>query len=352
MMRFKHALNLKGLLQGALLGALAYTGAAQAELPAALQGTAKKVALVRYISQGDFFEAYLAGVKAQAAALGFELQVLDARQDAARHRDMIDQAINSGVDGIILQHGFTDSVKDKAEEAVKAGIKVVAFDVDAQNEAIPQIEQSDFELARLTLSQAMKDNGESMNVGYVYVPGFPPLERRDEIFSQFKTMHSGIKEVARFGTVNNPIANSVADQAAAVLRAHPDINVIFAPFDEFAKGAKIALEEAGIADAIKIYSADVSTADIQAMREPGSPWVATAATNPTVVGEVSVRALAMLLAGESVEHKLVVPPTLITQQELNDKDINNMQDLQSKLPSFAHADVAMPAWMPAPKLAN
>ena len=43
-----------------------------------------------------------------------------------------------------------------------------------------------------------------------------------------------------------------------------------------------------------------------------------------------------------------MPPTLITQKELIDKDIKNMEDLSAKLPQFAHADVAMPAWMPNP----
>jgi simple sugar transport system substrate-binding protein len=84
------------------------------------------------------------------------------------------------------------------------------------------------------------------------------------------------------------------------------------------------------------------------MREPGSAWAATAATNPAVVGQVSVRALAMLLAGENPGKSVIVPPTLITQKQLNDNDIKNMEDLSAKLPQFAHADVAMPAWMPNP----
>jgi simple sugar transport system substrate-binding protein len=111
---------------------------------------------------------------------------------------------------------------------------------------------------------------------------------------------------------------------------------------------KIAVDEAGLSDGIKIYSADISTADISAMREPGSAWAATAATNPAVVGEVSVRALAMLLAGEDPGHNVIVPPTLITQKQLNDSDIKNMEELGQKLPQFNHADVAVPGWMPLP----
>ena len=128
----------------------------------------------------------------------------------------------------------------------------------------------------LALDQAVKDNGTKFDAGYVYISGFTPMERRDEIWSQVKQANPGIIEKARFGTLNPPIANSVADQASAVLRANPDISVIFAPFDEFAKGAKIAVDEAGLGRKVKIYSADISTADIQIMKEPDSAWAATA----------------------------------------------------------------------------
>ena len=98
----------------------------------------------------------------------------------------------------------------------------------------------------------------------------------------------------------------------------------------------------------KILAYMISTADISAMREAGSAWVATAATNPAVVGEVSVRTLAMLLAGQDPGHSVIIPPTLITQKMLNDNDIKNMADLSAKLPQFAHADVSVPDWMPLP----
>lgn len=307
-----------------------------------------RIALVRYLSTGDFFQAYLSGVEAQAAALGVDLRVFDSRQDAALQADMVDQAIALGVDGIIIQHGLTESMKEAAQRAVDAGIKVVAFDVNVENDAIPQIEQSDRDLARLALEQAIEDNGEAWKAAYVYVAGIAPLDRRDETWREFKERYPGIEELAQFGTLDNPIANSVANQARSVLTANPGIQVVFAPYDEFAKGVKIAVDEAGLSADIKIYSADISTADIAAMREPGSSWVASAATNPAVVGQVSVRALAQLLAGENPGAAVIVPPTLITQTELNDSDIKNMEDLSEKMPQFNHADVAMPDWMPNP----
>lgn len=307
-----------------------------------------KIALVRYLSTGDFFQAYLSGVEKQAEALGVELQVFDSRQDAALQADMVDQAIALGVDGIIIQHGLTESMKEAAQRAVDAGIKVVAFDVNVENAAIPQVEQSDRDLARLALEQAIKDQGEEWTAGYVYVPGIAPLDRRDETWKEFKAKYPGITEKAMFGTMDNPIANSVANQARSVLSANPDITVMFAPYDEFAKGVKIALDESGMGQDVSIYSADISTADIALMREPDSSWKATAATNPAVVGEVSVRTLAQVLAGEEVAPQVIVPPTLITQAQLTELDIKNMEELGAKMPAFVHADVSVSPWMKLP----
>lgn len=340
---------LKSTLAAGLMSAALSVPALAQDMPAPFDNAGDvTIALVRYLSTGDFFQAYLSGVEQQAAALGVDLRVFDSRQDAALQADMVDQAIALGVDGIVVQHGLTESMQDAVQRAVDAGIKVVAFDVNVQNEAVPQIEQSDRDLARLALEQAIIDQGESFVAGYVYVPGIAPLDRRDETWVEFKNRYPGIEQVAEFGTLDNPIANSVANQASAVLRANPNITVMFAPYDEFAKGVKIAVDEAGMTDQVDIYSADVSTADIDMMREDGSAWVATAATNPAVVGEVSVRAVAMLLAGEDPGAQVIVPPTLITSTMLHKLEIHNMEELSANLPQFAHAEVAVPAWMPLP----
>ena len=331
------------------LGAALACSVSAADMPAPFDKPGDvKIALVRYLSTGDFFQSYLSGVETQAAAIGVDLRVLDSRQDAALQADMVDQAIALGVDGIIIQHGLTESMQEAAQRAVDAGIKVVAFDVNVENPAIPQVEQSDYLLGKMALDQAIEDNGDSFTAGYVYVPGIAPLDRRDVAWQEVKEANPGIKEAARFGTLDNPIANSVANQARSVLQANPNINVMFAPYDEFAKGVKIAVDEAGLSEDINIYSADVSTADISAMRESGSAWVATVATNPAVVGEVCVRTLSLLLAGEDPGESVIVPPTLITQDFLNENDIKNMDDLGAKMPQFKHADVAMSDWMPLP----
>ena len=307
-----------------------------------------QLALVRFFSTGDFFHAYLAGVEAQSSALGATLHVFDSQQDHDRQAQMVDQAIARGVHGIIIQHGLPQTMRHAARRAVEAGVKVVAFDVDLDFDEVPQIEQSDRALAQLVLDQAIADNGTRWHAAYAYVPGIAPLDRRHAVWSELLDRHPHVEQVAVFGTLEPPIDRSTAQLALPVLLAHPDITVVFAPYDEFARGVWQAAKVAGIADRIRIYSADISSADITAMREPDSPWVATAATNPAAVGAVSVRALAMLIAGQDPGHRVAVPPTLITRQMLLRFDIRSMTDLAARLPDFASPRIVHPDWIPSP----
>lgn len=314
--------------------------------PAPFDKGGVKIALINYLSTGDFFQAYEAGAQKQAKALGVDLRIYEGRQDAAEEREQVQQAISLGVSAIIVNHGLPESLKDVVQRALDKGIKVVAFDVNLDNPKVAQIQQSDEDLAALLLQQAVKDNGSAFSAGYVYVAGFAPLDRRDAVWRAFKSSHPGVQEKARWGTVDNPIAQSVANQAAAAYRAHPDIRVVFAPYDEFARGATLAADEANLGTKLRIYSADISTTDIAAIRAPNSPWVATAATNPAVVGAVSVRAAALQVAGQAVEHDIVIKPTLITRDDLVKNDIHSMAELGEKFPAFRASGAATAAWIP------
>ena len=304
------------------------------------------LALVMYLSVGDYFEAYEAGVVAQAKAAGIRLRVFEGKQDAAAMRNQIQQAISLGVNGILIDHGPPEAVKDLIQKALKAGIKVVIKETSVDNAAVPQISQNDHAMARLVLDQALKDNGTKFDAGYIYVPGFNPTDLRNDIWKAVKKANPGIQEKARWGAINSTIAATVASQTAAALRAHPDITVVFAPFDEYARGVKLGAEESGFAHKIKIYSIDISTSDIQEMREPQSPWAATAAVDARVIGEVSLRTLALLVAGEHVPHLVEMKPVLITRDFLLKNDIKTLDQLKAKLPALGHSDISTAAWLP------
>lgn len=333
---------------GAFLPLSQASAAGIAGAPAPFDKGGVHIAVVSYLGSGDWLQGFEAGVKRQADALGIKLTMSEARNNDATERDLIDQAINQKVAGIVINNGKPDALKDIAQKALDAGIKVVAYDVDLGNPKIPQIEQSDADMATLVLDQAIKDEGPGFVGGAVYVAGFAPLEHRYAVWKEFvKKYH--LTEKATWGVVNATVPASVADQTKAVLRANPDIKVIFTPWDEFAKGAALGINELGLGSKVKIYGVDTSTADIQIMRQPNSPWMATAATNSGVVGEVAVRALALDIAGQFPGRSVMLKPTLITRATLEKDNISNMQELEQKFPAFRTSDVATASWMPALK---
>ena len=130
------------------------------------------------------------------------------------------------------------------------------------------------------------------------------------------------------------------------MQANRNINAYFAPYDEFAKGVVIALRELNMSDKVKVYSADISTVDIRQMTQKGSPWAATAATNPAAIGATGIRALAMKLTGEWLPQEITIPPMLFTQQMLRDNNVQRFNDLFEKFPEFNTVDRASAAWIP------
>ncbi|MDP8958593.1 MAG: substrate-binding domain-containing protein [Actinomycetota bacterium] len=320
-------------------------GEAAAEVPEAFAEGEVRIALVRQLGAGDYFEQWQAGAVAEAERLNVELEISNAEGDNAQQALDLQAAINAQVDAIAIDHGFPETMQPPIGQALEADIPVVAFDVDPGAGSVPTVEQSDHDLARLALEQLVADTGGEGDVIYVYVAGFAPLDRRNEVWEEVKEANPGLNQVAQIGVVNESIAASVADQAKAALQANPETVAVFAPFDEFAKGAVLAIRELGMQDQVKVYGADISTADIAVMTEEGSPWVATAATDPANVGAVTIRAAAMLVAGEEVPKDIIVPPILITQQELREKEVDNMEELREAFPQLSTPDLVSAPWM-------
>jgi simple sugar transport system substrate-binding protein len=190
-MRYFRA-GLVGLLVSAALTGIALADGIKGAPPPFDKGGVK-IALVSYLSQGDYFEAYEAGVARQAKTLGVDLHIFQGKRDAALQRE---PAIAPGVQGIIVSHGEPESVKDVIQKAVDAGIKVVVKDIDIGNPKVPLISQSDHDIARQVLDEALKENGDKFTAGYVFVAGLRPLELRGEVWADVKKAHPGIQEKA------------------------------------------------------------------------------------------------------------------------------------------------------------
>ncbi len=300
---------------------------------------AVRISVVRQLAEGDYFAQWLAGAQSQAQKLGIALLVSDASGDNAKQALDLQTAVNEKPGAIIVDHGFAQTIDPAVKQALDAGIPIIAFDVDPGDPRAIVETQSDQDIAQLGLNELLKDSGGSATVLYVYVAGYAPLDARNTVWVQVKAANPGIKQVAQIGAVNQSTAETVADQAKAALQAHPDVTAIFAPYDEFAKGAVIAVNELGLQAKIKVYGADISTPDIGVITAPGSPWVATVAADPANVGAVAVRAAYLKATGGTVPQDIVVPVSLITQEQLVSGQVKNMAQLSAAVPGLETPDL-------------
>lgn len=325
----------------------AEVGETTTDAPAPFDQDGLKVAIVQQSGQGDYFQQYLNGTKQQAAALGVELTVFDAQGDNATQAAQLDQAIASGVDGIVVRHGFPDTLCPGVNEAIEQGIKVVIYDVEIQKcapDAI-QTQQSDAEMASLVLDKMLEDVGEGVDVGYVNVLGIAPLDRRHVVWNQF-VADNGWNSLFQTGSFTNSTATDSAPMVASAVQANASVKAIYAPYDEFTKGTLSALEQIGRTDVL-VYGADISAADIELMAAEGSQWVATGATDPNAIGAAVLRTLFLHMADELETTTVDFPPILVTQDFLRENDIKNMDDLRAAEPSLNISDVSSAEWIPA-----
>lgn len=304
-----------------------------------------KIALVRQLGSGDFFSQWLIGARQQAKAINVDLQISDARNNNDQQATDLQRAIDQKPAAIIVDHGLATTVNPLIDKAVAAGIPVVAFDVETKNAEVISIQQSDVDAGKRIGDALAKGIGGSGEVGYVYVAGFAPLDRRNTGWKTVKAANPGLEQVAQFGKVSEATANDTQQQASAALRAHPKIKAVLAPFDEFAKGVVLALDEAN-RKGVDVYGADISTADIAVMTREGSPWVATIATDPANVGRVAVRAAALKVNGDPIDREVLITPTVVTQDFLRSNQIKTLGQLRAKLPDLDTKDTATAAWIP------
>jgi simple sugar transport system substrate-binding protein len=318
--------------------------AKKSELPEKFKAPVK-VALVRQLGSGDFFQQWLIGAREQAKALNIDLQVSDARNNNDQQATDLQRAIDQKPAAIIVDHGLAPTVNPLIDKAVKAGIPVVAFDVETKNPKVVSIQQSDVDAGKRISEELVKGIGGTGKVGYVYVAGFAPLDRRNQGWKSIKAANPGVKQVAQFGKVSDSTASDTQEQANAAITAHPDVKAVLAPYDEFAKGVINALESANKSD-VKVYGADISTPDIAVMTKEGSPWAATIATDPANVGRVAVRAAALKVNGDPIDRDVLIQPSIITQDFLEQNSIKTLEDLRAKLPDLDTKDTATADWIP------
>ena len=299
----------------------------------------KKIALVMRFNTGTFSAQYVDGVKKQVEKFGGELTVISSDNDLGKMTTNLDSAVNQKFDGILLDHGDPSALTAGVQKALDAGIKVVAFDSALNDvEGVTNLAQNDQKLAEFTLEKLAEEAGGKGNIVKVWVAGFPPMESRQISYAKFLEKYPEIKEIAAFGDASNPQLDT-QNKLEAVLKQYPkgEITAVWASWDEFAKGAANAIKQAG-RDEIKVYGIDLSDEDLKMIQDPTSPWVASAAVDPSSIGQVQVRYLYQKLNGDTTDSVVELEPVFVHRDMLPTDKVLTTAELSQYVEGWGSSD--------------
>jgi simple sugar transport system substrate-binding protein len=315
-----------------------------------------EIAVIRNLGSDDHTNQFLAGAVQEGRALGFTVDTFLSNGDDAKFQDFVTQAINQGYDGLILSHGKSPYSDELVSQALEEGMEVVTFDT-ALEESYPEVTQTaqnDHSLAELSLGHLMEVHGDEANIIKLWVAGFPPMERRQEVYSRIMEENPGLNELESIGAVSSDVPGDTANKVGAILSRYPEgeIDAIWASWDAFAQGAYTALTENNRTE-IDIFSIDVSNRDLQLMQEEGSPWVSTAAVDPQLIGRIDLRLVAKKIAGEETPQSYELPAHLIKSSQLEEADGTvNMSQLGQVVEGWGELDAFEEPWFDTLREAN
>jgi simple sugar transport system substrate-binding protein len=95
------------------------------EVPTKVVSGELRIAVVRQLNVGDYYEQWISGVQREAERLRIKLDIYNANGDNARQTLFLQQAVASKPDGIIVGWGLGDTLKPGLEAARDASIPII-----------------------------------------------------------------------------------------------------------------------------------------------------------------------------------------------------------------------------------
>jgi simple sugar transport system substrate-binding protein len=231
-----------GLATVALVLAGCSSQGGKQEQAAAAETPRYKIAMITHGEPGDtFFDLVRAGANAAAAKSNIEIQY-SADPEAGKQATLVDNAIDSGVDGIALTFAKPDAMKAAVKRANDAGIPVIGF-----NSGIDQWQElgalsyygTDEHLAGTAFGERLSDEGAKHALCVIQSQGQVALETRCDAFRESFT---GKSEKVY---VNGTDMTSVQSTLQAKLQADPDIDYVVTLGAPFALTALDSVKAAG-----------------------------------------------------------------------------------------------------------
>lgn len=308
------------LLAGALLSGCTAPGTAAEQY---------SVALVAKSTETEFWLSVFAGAEAAATEYNIRLDITgpETEEDYEAQNRMIAEAVSAGADALVFSAIDYENNALAIDAAAEAGVKVVAIDSSVASGMVSTYIGTDNHAAGRMAAQAALDGVEGqLTVGLVNYDISSANGQERELGARELLGESGRAEVV---AVINTLAEAGQAQkdAEAMLREHPEINVLIAFNEPTSVGAAYAVDSLDLSESVFLVGFDSNVATVDGLQDGCVD--ALIVQNPYAMGYLGVESAYKLLSDGGEELETVVD----TSTQIVDRE--NMFTMDSQKALFA-----------------
>jgi signal transduction histidine kinase/DNA-binding response OmpR family regulator/DNA-binding LacI/PurR family transcriptional regulator len=279
-------------------------------------------------------QAMLAGMKKELSfypEVAFEMK--DAHDNSALQRQQIQEFMREGIDLLIVSANEAEPITPVVEEVFNRGIPVVILDRRTTSKLYTAyVGGNNIEVGQTAanyISSLLRQRGNVLEI--LGAPGASPALDRHKGFAEALTAYPGMRLVAQMqGNWKRP---SVIQKLPALLKAHPEVDLIFAHNDRMALGAYQVCKQLGLDRRIKVVGVDGLPGP-----HGGIQFVQDGILAATILyspgGEEAIRTAMKIVKGEPYEKEnmlgtMVIDSTnALTMKMQTEKLSSQQQDIQ------------------------
>lgn len=299
-----------------VLAALTLAGCAM-QTPSAAT-TRYKVAIVAKSQDSEFWDAIFTGAEAAATEYNMQLTISAPGDEAdyAAQNELIEKAVEDGVQAIVFSAIDYEENAAAIDAAALAGVRIVSIDSAVDSDRVAAyIGADNYGAGRMAAQSALDGTEGPLHVGLVNyeVNGANGRDREQGARDAFE--ESGRADIVA-AVATQPDAASARSDALAMLRTHPEINVMIAFNEKTAVGVAQAVQQMQRADDLWLAAFDSNITTIDALQSGAVD--ALVVQNAYGMGYFGVESAYKLLAGQgnTVEKSNITDPRLITRDNM------------------------------------
>lgn len=270
-----------------------------------------------------FFNDVVAGMKFQAKKEGVNLVLANSNHDLATETRLIESHTKLGLGAIVLSPVDANKSAVALQKAHNQGIKIVAYN-DAVNadfvsatvsSSQNQLGTSTGEAARHYISTQL---GGKARIAVLCFDSLLPAQSDARVRGFLDAATKGLTGVTVVSRQDAWEAGPAIKKADEILKAHPDIDIIFGANEGGTIGAQLAIKNAGKGDKIKVFGTDAAKQEVDMLLAGDGILQAVTGQQPYDMGVKAIIAAVKATRGQAVDKTVVIPGILLTRSKPQD----------------------------------